>query len=52
MTEIVAGMSDAFTLVGTIVTQMTTQPILLFCLSASLIPIGISIFKKLKRAAR
>lgn len=45
-------MSDAFNLVGTIITQITAQPVLLFCLAASLIPVGIGIFMSLKSAAR
>lgn len=52
MAAIITAMSDAFNLVGTIITQITTQPVLLFCLAASLIPVGIGIFMSLKNAAR
>ena len=52
MTTIVDAMTDVFNLVGTIVTQITNQPILLFCLAAGLVPIGISIFRQLKGAAQ
>lgn len=52
MESVIGAMGDAFELVGTVVTQITTQPILLFCLAAGLIPIGIGIFRSLKRAAR
>ena len=52
MTEIIAAMSDAFTLVGTVITQITSVPILLFFLASSMIPVGIGIFRKLKRAAK
>ena len=52
MEAVTGAMSDVFELVGTIVTQITTQPILLFCLAAGLVPVGISIFRQLKRAAR
>ncbi len=52
MDAVIAAMSDAFSLVGNIITQITTNPILLFFLAASLIPVGISIFKRLKRAAK
>ena len=52
MSTIVAAMSDVFSLVGTVVTEITGQPILLFCLAAGLVPIGISIFRQLKGAAR
>lgn len=51
MTAIIAAMSDAFSLVGTIITEITGQPILLFFLAASLIPVGIGIFRQLKGAA-
>lgn len=52
MTEIIAGMSDVFSLVGTVLTNITTTPVLLFFLAASLIPVGIGIFRGLKRAAK
>lgn len=52
MEAVITAMTDAFTLVGTIVTQITTQPILLFCLAASLIPIGIGIFKSLRKSVK
>lgn len=52
MEAVTGAMSDVFELVGTVVTQITTQPILLFCLAAGLVPIGISLFSRLKRAAR
>lgn len=50
MTAIIAAMNDAFTLVGTVVTQITGQPVLLFCLAASLIPVGIGIFSSLRHS--
>ena len=52
MEAVIAAMSDVFTLSGTVVTQITNQPILLFCLAAGMVPIGISIFRRLKSAAR
>lgn len=52
MTAIISAMTDVFSLVGTVVTQITTVPILLFLLAAGLIPVGIKIFKQLKRAAK
>lgn len=45
-------MSDVFTLSGNIITQITGQPILLFCLAASLVPVGIGIFRSLMNVAR
>ena len=52
MTAILAAMSDVFQLVGTVITKITEQPLLLFLLAAGLIPVGIRIFKSLKRAAK
>lgn len=52
MANIIAAMTDVFSLAGTVVTEITTQPILLFCLAASLVPVGIGIFHSLKNAAR
>jgi len=52
MTAIIAAMADVFSLVGTVVTEITTQPILLFFLAAGCVPVGIGLFKMLKRAAR
>lgn len=48
MEAIIKAMSDAFTLVGTVITNITGQPVLLFFLAASLIPVGIRIFRSLK----
>lgn len=52
METIIAAMTDVFTLSGTVVTEITKQPVLLFCLAAGLVPVGISIFAHLKNAAR
>ena len=52
METVSAAMSDVFTLSGTVVTEITKQPILLFCLAAGLVPVGIGIFARLKNAAR
>lgn len=52
MEAVITAMTDVFTLSGTVVTQITQQPILLFCLAAGMVPIGISIFRRLKSAAR
>lgn len=52
MQTIMAAMGDAFQLVGTVIAKITEQPVLLFLLAASLIPVGIRIFKSLKRAAK
>lgn len=52
MEAVITAMTDVFTLSGTVITQITGQPILLFCLAAGMVPIGINIFKRLKSAAR
>lgn len=52
MSTVIEAMTDVFNLVGTVVTQITSQPILLFCLAAGMVPIGISIFTRLKNASR
>ena len=49
---VITAMSDVFTLSGNIITQITGQPILLFCLAASLVPVGIGIFRRLMSVAR
>ena len=52
METVITAMADVFTLSGTVVTEITKQPILLFCLAAGLVPVGIGIFSRLKNAAR
>ena len=49
---VITAMSDVFTLSGNIITQITGQPILLFGLAASLVPVGIGIFRSLMNVAR
>ena len=49
---VITAMSDVFPLSGNIITQITGQPILLFCLAASLVPVGIGIFRSLMNVAR
>ena len=52
MQTIMTAMGDVFTLVGTVITKITEQPVLLLLMAAGLIPVGIRIFKGLKRAAK
>lgn len=52
METIIAAMTTAFDMVGTVIDQITGQPLLLFLLATSLIPVGIGVFRQLKRAAR
>lgn len=42
METIIAAMTDVFTLSGTVVSEITKQPVLLFCLAAGLVPVGIA----------
>ena len=51
MDAVIAAMADVFELSGTVLTQITTNEILLFCFAAGMVGIGISTFRKLKRAA-
>ncbi|MEG0650146.1 MAG: hypothetical protein RR764_09945 [Oscillospiraceae bacterium] len=50
MTAIISAMTDAFGLVTKIIEQVCAQPVLLFCLAASLIPVGIGIFRQLRHS--
>lgn len=52
MQTVISAMTDVFSLSGTVISQITGQPILLFCLAASLVPVGIGIFRMLKKAAK
>lgn len=52
MENILAAASDGIEFVGTIVTAVTGQPLLLFYLACGLIPVGVGLFLTLKRAAR
>lgn len=52
MEAVITAMGDVFELSGTVLTQITSQPVLLFIFAAGMVPIGIGIFKSLKRAAR
>lgn len=52
MEAIISAMGDSFTLVGTVITEITKQPVLLFLLAAGMIPVGVRIFKMLKGATR
>lgn len=52
MTVIIAAMGEVFGLVGTVITEITGEPVLLFFLAASMVPIGIGLFARLKRSVR
>lgn len=52
MSAVIAAMDDVFSLVGTVITSITGQPILLFLLAAGLSGVGIAMFRKLKNVAR
>ena len=46
------GITNVMGVVGTMVTEITGNPIFLFFLAASMIPIALKVFKKLKGAAK
>lgn len=52
MEKVIASMGDVLDFAGTILTEITEQPILLFIFAAGLVPIGFSVLKGLKRTAR
>lgn len=52
METILAGTSTLSTLVGDVFTLLTANPLLTLFLSASLIGLGLGLFRKLKRTAR
>lgn len=52
METILAAASDGIEFVGTIITAITGQPLLLFHMACGLIPVGVGLFLTLKRAAR
>lgn len=47
---ILDSVSSVFSLVGTVIVQIVSQPVLLFFLASALIPVGIGIFTKLRRS--
>ena len=51
METVTGAMSSVFELVGSVVTYIIGQPILLFLLAAGLVPIGLSLFRQLKHTA-
>lgn len=52
MTDILGAMTDVFTLTGTVISQITAQPVLLFLLASSMVGVGIGTFASLKNVAR
>lgn len=52
VSSVTGAMGDVLSLVGTVISQIAGQPILLFFLAAGFIPVGIKIFKQLKGAAQ
>lgn len=51
MDTIIGAVSGVISMVGTVFTAMTENPVLLFCLAAGLLPVAIGIFRSLKGAA-
>ena len=52
MEGLTTGITNVMGVVGTMVTEITGNPIFLFFLAASMIPIALKVFKKLKGAAK
>ena len=51
MAAIISGISDVVTVLGTAFTAMTANDLLVFFISASVLGVGIGVFKRLRRAA-
>lgn len=52
METILAAADQGIDFVGTILDAIVAQPLLLFLLACGLIPLGVSLFRTLKNAAR
>lgn len=52
MEAVTKAMTDVLKFGGTILTEITANPILLFIFAAGLVPIGFRILKGLKRTAK
>lgn len=52
MDKVVTAMAEVFSLTGEILTQITSNEILVVIFAAGMVGIGVGTFKRLKRAAR
>ena len=52
MEVVTTAMGEVLNFSGTILTEITEQPILLFIFAAGLVPIGFKVLKGLKRTAK
>lgn len=52
MEDLITAVSSVMSVVGSCVTFLLGQPLLLFFLAAGLVPVGFAIFKSAKRAAK
>ena len=52
MDNVTTAMGSVLDFAGTIMTEITEQPILLFIFAAGLVPIGFKVLKGLKRTAK
>ena len=50
--QMTGGISDALTLMGTVLTQIIGQPVLLVFLAPAFLGLGVGIWKMLRRAAK
>lgn len=49
---VTGAVGDVFGLVGTVINQIISQPILVFFLAVAFIGVGIGVFRHMKRAVR
>lgn len=52
VSAVTGAMGDLFNGMGTVISQIASQPILLVCLAAGMLSIFIGVFTKMKHAAR
>lgn len=52
MTALITGIGDVTTVVGSVFTLITGNPLLAFFVAASLVGVGIGVFQQAKGAAR
>ncbi|MTT17557.1 hypothetical protein GMD04_11820 [Phascolarctobacterium faecium] len=51
MASITTALTDCFSLMAGVLEQLVSQPVLLCLFAVSFIGVGVSVFKKIKRAA-
>jgi hypothetical protein len=51
MSDIITGIADVVSVLGSAFGALTANPLLVFFISASVLGVGIGVFKRLRRAA-